>query len=189
MRAIIVLVASLVIGGLESLAQGYLPDWLRPLSNSVSGWTLVTALLVSWARVRPGVGVVLGALSFALLVVGYAVISTWRGHYYSPLMWALIGLVAGPFIGVAASWLRENGIRAALGTGLLAGIGIGDAVFGLTVVADTTGVVYWTLAGILGLLLLGGMLFRRIRGTVPILVLIATTVLIAFGYNLALRLV
>ena len=187
-RATIVIVASLLIGGAESWAQGFLPDWLRPLSNSASGWTLVTALLVFWSRVRPGVAALLGAVSFALLVIGYAAVSTWRGYTYSPVMWAAIGIVVGPFVGIAASGLRQRGIGAALGTGLLAGIGIGDAVYGLTVVADTTGIAYWIIIGGLALLLLGGMLLRTIRGAVPLAAVSAATIVIALGYNLALRL-
>lgn len=39
-------VAALLLGGLTSVAQGVLPDAVRPLANSVSGWTLLTILVL-----------------------------------------------------------------------------------------------------------------------------------------------
>jgi hypothetical protein len=45
-RLAVVVAVSLVLGGLTSFAQGVLPDELRPLANSASGWTILTALIV-----------------------------------------------------------------------------------------------------------------------------------------------
>lgn len=42
--------------------------------------------------------------------------------------------------------------------------GVGEAVFGLTAVADTTSPVYWVLIGAASHALLVAMLVRRIRG-------------------------
>jgi len=46
-RGAVVLVASFLLGGLTSYAQGFLPDAAAPFANSASGWTLLTALLVA----------------------------------------------------------------------------------------------------------------------------------------------
>jgi hypothetical protein len=181
LRALIVVAASFAIGCLESWAQGFLPDALRPLSNSASGWTLVTALLVFWSRTTTRIAAVLGAISFVLLVAGYSIVSDARGFSYSPAKWSAIGLIVGPFVGVAASWLRTRDIRAALGGGLLAGIAFGDALYGLTAVTDTTGVTYWIVAGCLGLALIAVLLLRRLHGIRHFAVLAGATILTALS--------
>ena len=68
---------------------------------------------------------------------------------------------------------------------LLAGIGVGEACFGLTAVADTTSPVYWTLIGVLALGLLVGMLVRRIRGVLWALSAVAGTGLVAGAFVVA----
>jgi hypothetical protein len=61
-------------------------------------------------------------------------------------------------------------MRAALGTALLSGIFVGEAAFGLTVVADSTSSVYWVAIGMGGAILLIGMVSLRVRGWLPITV-------------------
>ncbi|MFC4242681.1 DUF6518 family protein [Gryllotalpicola reticulitermitis] len=164
-RMCVALGASFVVGCLESWAQGLLPAAFAPVSNSASGWVLVTALLVFWARPRVTVAAIIGAASVVLLVVGYAIVSTGRGFPYSPVTWGAIGIVVGPFVGISASWLRHAGLRAALGGGVLAGIGFGDALYGLTTVSDTTGVTYWVGIGIVGVALFTYVLTRCVTGS------------------------
>lgn len=177
--------ASFALGFLTSYAQGLLPDALASFANSASGWTLLTALLVFWARQTWPVSALLGAASFVLLTVGYAVAASARGMYYDPAMFAVIGLLVGPVVGVATAWLRERGVRAALGTSVLAGIGVGEAVYGLTIVGDTTSPVYWTIIGVLALALLGWSLARRIRGRLAIACAVIGTVAVAVAFYAA----
>lgn len=177
-----VVVLSFLLGGLTSWAQGFLPDAFASFANSASGWTVLTALLVFWSRARTVPAAVLGAVSFVLLVLGYMVASQARGLFYDPLLFSVVGVVVGPFVGIAAAWLRSTGVRAALGTALLAGIGVGEAAYGLTVVGDTTSPVYWTVIGMAGLALLAGMLVRRIRGVLPVVVAVGGTVAVAAGF-------
>jgi hypothetical protein len=159
---------SFLLGGLTSYAQGFLPHSFASFANSASGWTVLTALLVFWSRARTAPAAVLGAVSFVLLVLGYTVAHDIRGYVYYPLFFSVVGVVAGPFIGVAASWLRRSGVRAALGTALLAGVGIGEAAYGLTIIGNTTSPVYWTVIGVAGVVLLGGMVVRRLRGALSV---------------------
>lgn len=178
---------SFLLGGVTADAQGFLPEAALPLANSASGWTLVTALLVYCTRPPLITAAVLGAVSFVLLVLGYAAASGINGLYYNPLMFSLIGIVVGPFVGAAASWLRSRDLPAAVGTAILAGIGIGDAVYGLAVVSEFTGTTYWIVIGVAGLVLLAGMLAFRIRGVTPAAVAVAGTAIVAaaffFAYN------
>ncbi|MFE7507013.1 DUF6518 family protein [Promicromonospora sp. NPDC057488] len=185
MRAGVVVVLSFVLGGLTSYAQGFLPDAFASFANSASGWTVLTALLVYWSRLRTAPAAVLGAVSFVLLVLGYTVASQVRGYVYDPLLFSAVGVVAGPFVGVAASWLRATGVRAALGTALLAGIGVGEAAYGLTIIRETTSPVYWTLIGVAGLALLTGMLVRRVRGALPVVLAVAGTAAVAATFYAA----
>ncbi|MBO1752588.1 hypothetical protein J4G33_12315 [Actinotalea sp. BY-33] len=182
-RVAVVVVASFLGGMATFFAQGLLPGALTSFANSASGWTLVTVLLLAWARVSTALSAVLGVASFALLTVGYSVSAQMQGLYYDPTLFVVVGVVVGPFIGVATSWLRaESGWRAAAGTALLAGIGLGEAVFGLTAVADTTSPVYWILIGVIGLGLLVGMLLRRIRGAVLVVLTVVGTAAVAGAF-------
>ena len=163
--AAIVAASSFLLGAATFHAQGFLPDALTSFANSASGWTLVTVLLLSFMRVGPAVAALLGATSFVLLTLGYSAAAQLQDLFYDPTLFSLVGVVVGPFVGIATSWLRAvHPWQAALGTALLAGIGVGEAVFGLTAVADTTSPVYWVLIGAAALALLIAMLIRRIRG-------------------------
>lgn len=185
-RCGVVVVASFLLGGLTSYAQGgLLPDAFSSFANSASGWTVLTALLVYWSRARTGPAAVLGAVSFVLLVLGYTVAADVRGFFYDPLIWSVVGVVVGPFVGIGTSWLRATGVRAALGTALFAGIGIGECVYGLTVVGETTSPVYWVVIGAISLALLVGMLVRRIQGVLPIVLASGGTAVITLAYLFA----
>lgn len=187
-RAAVIAVASFLVGAVTLFAQGFLPDALTSFANSASGWTLVTVLLLACLPVRPVVAAVLGATSFVLLTLGYAAAAPLRDLYYDPTMFVLVGVVVGPFVGIATAWLRsERPWQAALGTALLAGIGVGEAVYGLTVVAETTSPVYWVLIGAAGLVLLIGMLIRRIHGMPWKLVAVIGTCLTAGAFIVAYR--
>ena len=55
-------------------------------------------------------------------------------------------------VGVGAAWLRgADPIRAAAGVAPIAGILLGEGLYGLTVVASTTSVAYWIGEIVLGL--------------------------------------
>ena len=141
-----IVLASLLLGGLTSWAQGVLPDALGSFANSPSGWTALTALLVAAARPSLPWAAALGAASFVCLVLGYTAASELRGLTYDPLLWGAVGVLAGPFVGMAAAAVVDRRVaRAALGTGALAGVLVADGIYGLTVVRSTTSPVYWTL--------------------------------------------
>jgi hypothetical protein len=99
----VVTLASLLLGALTSWAQGVLPDALASFANSPSGWTVLTAALVAAARPSLGWGAAAGVVSFVALVLGYTFASELRGLTYDPTLWGAVGVVAGPFVGVAAA--------------------------------------------------------------------------------------
>ena len=185
---LVVLVGSLTLGGVTSFAQGWLPEGWQPLANSASGWTILTVLIVWSARRAPGWSAVLGAVSFVALVLGYTVVSNMRGAYFSPVFWSSVGVVVGPWVGAASAALHERGRWAAVGTGLLAGVLLGDSCYGITMVLATTGWAYWTSVGVLGVALLVVMAVRRLRRarlvTIAFLVAAATAALMNLTYAL-----
>ena len=184
-----VIAASLLLGAGTSFAQTVLPHALRPLANSSGGWTLLTVLLVWEARQRTTVSALLGGLSFVALVLGYQQTSILRGFDDSETLFLVIGAMVGPFLGVAASWLRAHEVRPALGAGLIAGILFGDALFGLLVVVATTGWLAWALLGVTGVALLAVVLRRRVGSGQAALVGIGTAVVVPAAYLLAYTLV
>ena len=157
-----IVVGSLVVGGLTSLAQGFLPDSLRSVANSPSGWTLLTVVMISVPRLRLLPAACLGAVSFVCLVLGYTYVSELRGLSYSPTLWGAIGLVAGPIVGWSASAAFDaRPLLNVVGSSLIAGIATTDAVYGLTVIAGTTSPVYWWIAGVAGAMFLGLVALRE----------------------------
>ncbi|CAM3860006.1 DUF6518 family protein [Nocardioides zeicaulis] len=181
-----VVVASLLLGGLTSWAQGVLPDALASFANSSSGWTALTAVLVAAARPRLVLGAVLGVVSFVSLVLGYTVASELRGLAYSPVLWGAVGIVAGPFVGAAAAALAGRDRRlAAVGAGALAGVLVADAVYGLTVVAASTSPVYWTICLVAAVALVGATVARfpsRTTAALAVATALAATGVLTGGY-------
>ncbi|MBT0768722.1 hypothetical protein KIH74_07280 [Kineosporia sp. J2-2] len=182
-----VALAAFLIGVLTAFAQGFLPGTINSLANSASGWTLFSVLLIWSVRVRPGLSALLGAASFLLLTIGYTAASAVRGHTYDPTLFGVVGLVVGPFVGLAAVWVRGRDVRAALATAALSGIAVGEAVYGLTVVRDSTSPVYWVLAGAAGLALLGYMTLRRLRESVTITLALGCSAVVAAGFLIAFQ--
>ena len=185
--AVVVVGASLLLGGLTSWAQGLLPDALASFANSPSGWTALSALLV--AAVRPSLpwGAALGMASFVALVLGYTIASELRGLSYNPTFWGLVGVVAGPFVGAAAAAVRgRRTVYAALGAGALAGVLIADGIYGLTVVDATTSPVYWwvCVAAGAGLVVVMSLRLRTPAGAAGVIAsTVAATGVLSLGYG------
>jgi hypothetical protein len=161
----IVVVGALVIGGATSFAQGLLPGWAASFANSAGSWTLLSFGLLWWCRARVNLSAVLGIIGFVLLLEGYAIVSTWRGfpyHLGPSNPFTLIAVVAGPFIGAAASLARAStrpavrGVAGAVPSAVL----VGEGVYGLTVIADSTSPVYWSVQLIVGAALATGLALR-----------------------------
>jgi hypothetical protein len=150
LRASIIAVAGAVsLGALTGFGQQYLPAEVNSLCNSVGGWTMFCFLLVWAGRSRPLLGAVLGAAVFVLLTEAYTLVSGWRGyddgaHFTS--MWTVAGLAAGPLLGASAGLLRHaSPLWRTLSVTPLAAVLLGEGIWALNTVADTTSPVYWSL--------------------------------------------
>jgi len=188
LSALTVVGASLLLGGLTSWAQGVLPDALASFANSPSGWTVLTALAVAAARPTLAWGAALGVASFVSLVLGYTIASELRGLTYSPVLWGVVGVIAGPFVGAAAAAVVKcHTVQAALGAGALAGVLIADGIYGLTVVSGTTSSVYWSLCLVAGVALIAVTALRlgtRAAAARVVASAVAATGILTLGYTM-----
>jgi hypothetical protein len=178
-RVLLAAVVAVALGGATSLGQTFLPADAASLANSVTGWTLPTAALVFVTARSFSEAAVTGAVSFVALTVGYAVVSTLRGFPFDPTAWAVVGVLAGPVIGAATFALRRSPMHAAVGGGLLAGVLIGEGVYGLTAIAATTSPVFWWAAITVGVALLVAVAALRLRDIRSTLVLASVAALTA----------
>lgn len=138
--------AGLAIGIAASVGQGSLPEGLTPLGNSSGSWCLCAFALALFER-DPRRAALVGFASLVAMLAGYALATEFRGYPVGTSMfvrWGVAAVIAGPALGVGAAWLRgPNPRRAAAGVAPIAGILLGEGLYGLTVVAATTSVGYW----------------------------------------------
>ena len=89
------------------------------------------------------------------MLAGYSLASTVRGFPVgasTTLFWVAAAVIVGPVLGVGAAWSRGTDPRkAAAGVAVLASMLVGEAVYGLTVIGDSTSPVYWTVQLVAGL--------------------------------------
>lgn len=139
--------AGLAIGMATSAAQGLLPETLAPLANSSASWCLC-AFVIAMGERKPQSAALAGFASLVAMIAGYALVTEILGYPAGAVSlfvrWGAAAVVAGPALGVGAAWLRgSNGLRRAAGIAPIAGILLGEGLYGLTVVAATTSVGYW----------------------------------------------
>src|ERR1700761_2173872 len=104
-RAVLLMVlVNVVIGGLTSPAQQYLPDAVRSFANAVGPW-LAAVLIADYAgRGRLVLALILGVAGFVLLNASYAVVSVLRGYFYTTAnFWTILAFPAGVAVGVSAT--------------------------------------------------------------------------------------
>jgi Family of unknown function (DUF6518) len=184
--------AGIAIGIATSVGQGSLPEGLTPLSNSSGSWCLCAFALALLER-DPRRAALVGFASLVAMLAGYALATEFRGYPVGTSMfvrWGAAAVIAGPALGVGAAWLRgPDPRRAAAGVAPIAGILLGEGLYGLTVVAATTSVGYWIGEVVLGLTLvvLAAIRIRTWRGIALMLALSAiATVVFYLVYTLAL---
>ena len=163
-----VVVGGLLVGGLTSIGQGTLPEYLGPVGNSAGSWSLAAFGLAASNR-NSRFAALLGASALFAMVLGYALVSEQRGYPSGSrlvVFWGAAAVVVGPALGVAAAWVRGNhSTQVALAAGLVGGILIGEGVYGLIVIADTTPIAYWAgqvLIGLVVIITVGALRLRRI---------------------------
>jgi hypothetical protein len=175
------------IGVLTSFGQTHLPFELSSLANSASSWSLA-AFLLSLGEVVPRRGAVLGAVALATMIVGYAAATELRGFTVGTrllVFWGFASIVVGPALGAGAAWVRgRDPVRIAAGVAVIAGILVGEGVYGLTVVADTTAGAYWVGAIIVGVAVVIVVSVGKLRTFRHVATCVALTAIVASAFYL-----
>jgi FtsH-binding integral membrane protein len=140
----IALGGGLLVGVLTSFGQTVLPDQLRSLANGAGPWSAAAFALAVLAAPRGTLATALLAAGALLaMLAGYDLTSVARGFPISTattLFWIVAAVVAGPVLGIGAAWIRGTDWRLAA---TLAAILVGEGVYGLTTIADSTSPGYW----------------------------------------------
>jgi hypothetical protein len=166
-RLAVVGAVGLSLGFLTAFGQAWLPEELGSLANSSGSWSLV-AFALAWTATSTRVAAAFGSVSLLALLAGYVLGAGARG--FAPgtallLFWGLAAVLVGPLLGAGAHWVKtERGLAAAAGIGAMSGVLVGEGVYGLTVIADTTYPPYWWGQAILGVVLLAVTALWRLRG-------------------------
>lgn len=177
---LVVLISTAVWGGLTSFGQQYLPDELRSFANASGPWFSAVLASIVIARPRLWLAITLGALGLIVMNEAYGVVSRWRGFPYGgglTSIWNLIAVVVGPVAGIAATWLRSSRpVLVALGAAAPAAVFIGEGLYGLTAISDTTSPVFWSIEFTAGVALVA-IVAARVRAIAAVAVLVGATAL------------
>lgn len=181
----IVAIAGLLLGVLTAYAQEWLPEDLGSLANSSGVWALVAfalALLATGARTAA----IYGCIALLALLVGYVLGTSARGFASGTALvvfWGAAAIVVGPVLGLAAHWVKTKaGLAAAVGIGVMSGVLIGEGLYGLAYIADTTFPPYWWGEAIVGIVLLCGVAWQRLDGPRSVAAAAATCALTAAAF-------
>lgn len=123
------LVGGLAVGVGTQILQGVLPGSWNVLANSGVAWA-VGAFLLGMLLTSDASAAVAGGIAMALAALSYY----WAVDWFEGLssdgrgaqIWALAGLVAGPFFGVAGRWFRARPAWRWLALAPVAGILVGE---------------------------------------------------------------
>jgi hypothetical protein len=193
-RAVVILAtsasAALLIGVLTAYSQAWVPEELGSLANSVGPWALVGFSLALLAQ-RRSVAVMTGGLALLMLLVGYvigAALSDSSSSRSLIVFWGLAALAAGPVLGLCAHWVRSRErMLDAVGIGAVAGVLVGEGIYGLTVISETTYPPYWRAEIAAGVALLVLVSAARIRSPRALAVGLVTAVIAAGSFVVIYR--
>jgi hypothetical protein len=175
----------LTLGVLTAYGQEWLPQEVRSLANSSGSWALAAFLLALLAT-GPRVAAACGALALLALLAGYVLGAGLRGYPSGSALivfWGLATVFVGPFLGLGAHWVR-SGRRtlAALGAGGMGGVLVGEGVYGLAYIADTTYPPYWWGQIAVGVALLCAIAVGRLRSPPLVALSVAVGLVVAAAF-------
>ncbi len=188
-RALLAMVIAALMGAVTALSAPFLDEQLGRVVNAPWEWTAIVFALVWWSRARPWPAAALGTVAFLLLNVGFALGAAFaQGNGYAISagnFWVVVGFVAGPVVGVGASWVRHrHDALAALGLAGLAGVVLGDGWNGLTLYPFVSP-GYWLVLIATGVAVLASTTAARLPGAPVRATAVVAAVLLALVYHLA----
>lgn len=152
MALAIAAVVGLAVGASTAYAQGWLTTGLGSLANSAGPWSLAAFLVARYAR-RVPVAVPAAMVALICCELGYAIATNVRGGSNATstvTFWLIAAVIAGPPLGIAGAWSTRRGPSGGIGFGVIAGVLIGEGIYGWTTVADTTDWRYWAIETLIG---------------------------------------
>lgn len=178
-------VTAFFLGVLTSFGQTWLPDEARSLANSAGSWALL-AFLLALSASSAWIAAVCGAQALLALVAGYFIASLLRDFAVSRavvVFWTGAAVVVGPALGIGAFLLRrERGTPAALALGSISGVLVGEGVYGLRYIADTTYPPLWWAEVLTGLAVLSVGALTRLHRTTAGAVATAWALVVAVAF-------
>jgi hypothetical protein len=139
---------------------------LLPLTNTAAPWVLIAFAVALTAR-RADEAVALAVVALLGLVLGFYLAQATRGWEVSRhqlAFWFVASFVAGPLIGLAAEWLRRGvPTLAGVGAGILGGVLVGEAVYGIRKLTFSSPHPYWRVQIAVGIALTVGLTLWRCR--------------------------
>jgi F0F1-type ATP synthase assembly protein I len=181
----IAVVVGIFVGMFTAYAQGWLDDSTGSLANSAGPWSLAAFLVARYNRRLPA-AVVAAVLTLACCELGYVIATEIRGGSTATstvAFWLTAAVFAGPPLGVAGAWASGRGLRRDVGFAVIAGVLIGEGIYGWTTIADTTDWRYWaveTLIGV-GLAVALAARSRRVSNALAIIATAAVTAVVVFS--------
>jgi hypothetical protein len=187
LRSAVVAIAALALGVLTAYAQAWLPQQMSSLANSAGSWALV-AFALSLMATSGRLAAVFGAASLLGLLAGYVLGAEVRGYPSSNttvVFWGTAALLAGPLLGLSAHWVKtRRDLLAATGVGAVSGVLIGEGIYALTHIADTTYPPYWWGEIVVGLILQFAVAWRRLIGIRAVALSVGVSILTAVAFVL-----
>jgi hypothetical protein len=187
LRSAVVVIVALGLGVLTAYAQGWLPQQMGSLANSAGSWVLVACAL-SLMATSDWLAAAYGSTSLLGLLGGYVLGTAIRSYPSSTTMvvfWGVAALLAGPLLGLSAYWVKtRRDLLAATGVGTVSGVLIGEGIYALTHIADTTYPPYWRGEIVVGLILLLAVAWRRLRDIRAVAFSVGVTVLAGVAFVL-----
>jgi hypothetical protein len=175
----------LALGVLTAYGQEWLPREVGSLANSSGSWALAAFLLALLAT-GPRVAAACGALALLALLAGYVLGAGLRGYPSGSTLivfWGLATVFVGPFLGLGAHWVRwGRRTLAALGAGGMGGVLVGEGVYGLAYIADTTYPPYWWGQIAVGVALLCAIAVGRLRSPPLVALSVAVGLVVAAAF-------
>jgi hypothetical protein len=191
LRATLVGVLGLTFGVATAYAQAWLPHEVGSLANSVGSWAFL-AFLLALLGTTPRAAALFGFGALVTLIAGYVLGASVRGDPSSSSLmafWGLASLVAGPVLGLSAYWVRtDRGYLGAAGIGVMSGVLIGEGVYGLSTIADTTYPPYWIGQIAVGVVILASVAIQRPTQVRRVAVAVACSLLVAASFVAVYRL-
>lgn len=147
--------AGLIVGMLTAYGQGWLGHSTGSLVNSAGPWSLAAFAMARLQRRRVAWVIASAVAVLVMSEVGYVVAAEIRGDASSTStirFWLTAAVLAGPPLGVAASWSTRRNPWRAMGIAVVGGVLIGEAAYGWIEISDTTEWRYWAVELAVGLI-------------------------------------